>query len=187
MENMYELLLGWQSEQELVRVLECNEKTERFGLALSEEEAAKLMECRRDSLRKNGRVEFGGGILPKLIFAFCDSEYIEPQCYEETLEELQEIFYFFKNETCGKMTDDELIDFMREQFETSCYGDLEYLRSTCLERFARKIRSGYQSTARYIPRDEYSCGGHENEYLRFSEEAGWDFTVYAAKLEELED
>ncbi|HKM20776.1 MAG TPA: DUF6323 family protein, partial [Lachnospiraceae bacterium] len=37
-------------------------------------------------------------------------------------------------------TDDELIDFMKEQFEGECQGSLEHLEDTSLEQFARDIR-----------------------------------------------
>ena len=63
---------------ELVRkeVLACNEYTKKFGVTLSEEETNILLSDRKDSLQQEGRIEFGEGILPKLIYAFCDSPYI---------------------------------------------------------------------------------------------------------------
>lgn len=48
----------------------CNEFSKKFGLVLSEEEINELVQCRSDALKSSGRVEFGGGILPKLIYAF---------------------------------------------------------------------------------------------------------------------
>ena len=50
--------------------------------------------------------------IKKLIEAFCDSPYIMQSNYEETLEELQDIFYFFKGEAMEQISDDELIEFM---------------------------------------------------------------------------
>ena len=37
--------------------------------------------------------------------------------YEETLEELQDIFYFFKGEAMEQISDDELIEFMKRDFD----------------------------------------------------------------------
>lgn len=48
----------------------CNEKTETFGLSLTEQEAQELVVCRNESLKKYRRVEFGNGILDKLILHF---------------------------------------------------------------------------------------------------------------------
>lgn len=65
---------------------------------------------------------------------------------------------------------------MREQFEEVCYGSVEYLEETCLERFARAVRAGYR---RYVRRQ-----GH-GEYERLSEEMRWDKELYLLSLKDL--
>lgn len=133
--------LSLMSEKDQVNALmKTNQVTNRFGLALSEEETRLLIRQKQDVLRQQQRVEFGGGVLEKLIFAFCDSNYIRQDDYAETLGRLLEIFYLYKNESLDELTDDELIDYMRQAFEGECYGSLEYLEETCLEDFVRKIR-----------------------------------------------
>jgi hypothetical protein len=184
--NMFEMMLAEQQKQELVRVMSCNEKTQQFGLVLTQEDAQLLMDVRKDTLKDNQRVEFGQGILPDIIEAFCDSQYLNQTNYVGTLSDLQEIFYLYKNEAQDEMTDRELIDFMRKQYESICFGDLEYLAGTCLERFARAVRSGYQTQTQtqHRLRDEYSLKDTDNEYNRFSEETRWDYEVYKLKLED---
>ena len=133
--------LQLMSEQnQLENVMETNRFTQKFGLSLSDEEAEILVADRRDSLQEQRRVEFGEGILPKLIFAFCDSPYIYQDNYVDTIGRLQDIFYLYKNESMDEATDDELIEFMKEQFEGECQGSLEHLEDTSLEQFARDIR-----------------------------------------------
>ena len=110
MEEKNWLQLMTQKNQ-LAKVMETNQFTEKFGLSLSEEEAGILVSDRKDSLQEQRRVEFGEGILPKLIFAFCDSPYIYQDNYVETIGKLQDIFYLYKNESLDEVTDDELIDF----------------------------------------------------------------------------
>lgn len=127
-------------QNQLEKVIEMNQKTEKFGLILTEEDAKTLLECRRENLREQQRVEFGEGILPKLIYAFCDSPYIYQENYVETIMALQEIFYLYKNESMDELTDDELIEFMKNAFDGKCEGSLEYLEETVLEEFARSIR-----------------------------------------------
>ena len=83
------------------------------------------------------------------------------------------------------MTDDELLDFMRKQFDEICFGDMEYLRSTCLERFSRAVRAGYQSRMQSRLRDEYALKETENEYSGLSEETRWDYEVYKQRLEDM--
>ena len=55
---------------------------------------------------------------------------------------LQEIFYTFKNETLDEITDDELLEFLREQHQDKPRGDTEYLEGTFLSDFAQMVRSG---------------------------------------------
>lgn len=141
----------WQISEssQLVKLAATNQYTNQFGLTLSEEEALILVQERRDILKEQQRVEFGEGILPKLIFAFCDSAYIYQENYVEVIGRLQEIFYLYKNESMDEVTDDELISYMKERFEGECMGSLDYLEDTCLEEFARNIR---RQTQKFIGR-----------------------------------
>ena len=165
-----------KQEEETRLILDCNKQTQSFGLSLSAEEAKELIQCRNKSLKAYQRVELGGGILDKLIYTFCDSSYITSDTYGRTLARLQDIFYRFKNESLEKLSDDELLEFMKDTFENICFGDLEYLESTCLERFARAIRYGY---------DGYLASGGSGEYEGFSEEERWDSELYLEALKEL--
>ncbi len=138
---------------QIARVKAANDYTNRFGLALTEEDAGLLIRESKDSLMEKERVEFGGGILPKLIFAFCDSPYIYQDNYVDTLGRLQDIFYFYKNESLDEFTDDELIRCMKEQFDGPCQGSLDHLEDTGLETFARSARFGPDL-----------CGEEEDEF-----------------------
>ncbi|MBS5063396.1 MAG: hypothetical protein KHZ58_06430 [Hungatella hathewayi] len=186
MQDFFELVLAENQKMEIARVLDGNAKTERFGLALSQEDAAELMAARHDSLKRYHRVEFGEGILPKLQFAFCDSQYVEQEHYRETLERLQDIFYQFKSEMMEKMTDDELITYMRNQFEGSCSGSLDRLE-TALHRLAGAVRGGYVMKARKGVKDEYDLRERTDEFEELSEEEGWSRELYWDALNDLMD
>ena len=120
----------------------CNELTERFGLRLSEAQIQRLAGRRFESLDETGRVEFGQGILKALVHEFADSPYIMQENYEDTLCALQDAFYFFKNESMDMISDDELLRFMKQYFDTVCEGSLEYLYGTSLEELCRNTRCG---------------------------------------------
>lgn len=142
MDNNWLLKLDGQNQIE--KMLKLNEYTATFELVLSTEDAKLLASKRRDTLKEQQRVEFGEGILPKLIFTFCDSCYIDQNNYVETIGRLQEIFYQYKNETMDELSDDELLESMREAFDGECEGSLEFLEETAMERLARKLRKrGY--------------------------------------------
>ena len=174
-ELLYVLMEAQQTREELM-LLQCNAASEAFGLSLTREDIHALMECRKDSLRKYQRVEFGKSILDKLIAAFCDSQFIEEDTWLDTLKELQDVFYQFKNQTQDQMTDDELIHIMKDSFENVCFGDLDYLSGTCLERTARAVRGGYRG---YQETDGYG------EYEQFSEEARWSRETYVSAFNDL--
>ena len=71
MDEMYLIPMQQQMSAARREMRECNAYSGRFGLMLRENEIAELAESRAEVLRASGRIEFGGGILPKLIRAFC--------------------------------------------------------------------------------------------------------------------
>ena len=133
-----------QQKNQLAKVLETNEMTARYGLVLTQQDAELLAAERSHVLKRERLVEFGPGILPKVIEQFCDSDFIDQNNYVDTLLRLQEIFYLYKNEMQDEISDEELLHFMKEQFEGVCFGDLGYLEGTCLQIFAEAVRAGYR-------------------------------------------
>ena len=121
----------------------CNDLNRLYGLTLTEADITELVELRAEALRRTGRVEFGGGILPKLIRACCKSPYIDPAHYAETLGELQEVFYYFKNESNDLFSDDDLIEFMERVFNNQAHGAAEVLSTISLEELCRWARNGF--------------------------------------------
>lgn len=166
----------WQRQNQLAEVLETNRVAERFGLALSRQEAEMIVEERVNALKAHQRVEFGAGIMPLIIYEFGDSDFIVQSNYAATLVRLQEIFYLYKNEMRDEISDEELLHFMKEQFETVCFGDLDYLEGTCLNIFAQAVRAGY---------DGYKASEGYGEYGKFDEVQRWDHELYQEALREL--
>ena len=165
-----------QQQNQLEKVIQTNRMTERYGLILTEEDARLILEERGNSLREQKRVEFGEGIVTKIIYEFCDSDYIDQSNYVNTIIRFQEIFYLYKNEMQDEITDDELLHFMKEQFESICFGDLDYLESTCLANFSQAIRAGY---------DGYKGSEGYGAYSKFDEVKRWDHELYLETLKEL--
>lgn len=174
MENNWLDLL--QNTNQLARVIETNQYTNRFGLILSEKDAQLILEKRKVVLKEQKRVEFGESIIPKIIYEFCDSDYITQDNYVNTVIRLQEIFYLYKNEMNDKISDDELLHLMREQYEHLCFGDLNYLEDTCLADFAQAVRAGYRG---------YEGNDGRGEYSRFDHQERWDYDLYLETLKEL--
>lgn len=141
MEHEWLMSSGWMEPGE--RGLErCNALTEGYGLSLTGLQMERLADRRSQALRATGRVEFGPGVLPKLVLAFRDSPYLEQPCYEETLAGLQDLFYQMKNQCGERLTDDELIGAMKLIYDGPAGGSLDFLAGVPAEDLRRIGRTG---------------------------------------------
>ncbi|MGM9970204.1 MAG: DUF6323 family protein [Anaeroplasma sp.] len=142
MDKNYLDMVNKKNQIEIANIKKCNEYTSQYGLVLSDKQISNLLERRKETLKETGRIEFREGIIDKLIKEFCDLPYINQENYAETLYELIEMFYEYKNETRDLITDDELIEFMKKSFDGTCQGDLEYLSGTVMYKMRENLLSG---------------------------------------------
>lgn len=160
MQNNY--LQKISEQYQVNQIMKTNEESKENGLTLTKEDATALVAARGDTLREERRVEFGDSISPKLIRAFADSSFINQEDYAEIIVRLQEIFFLYKNESMDMVTDDELLEIMKNAFENESGGDLEYLEGTALEAFARSVRAGENWADRY-KREKLNLGDDFDE------------------------
>lgn len=157
------LPISLQKRQKAEVIRKCNDYSISYGLQLSEPDINQIIENHKEALQKSGRIEFGGGVIQKIIIEFMDSPYLTQDNYVFTLMELQECFYYFKNESLEELTDDELIHLMKTYYDEICHGSTELLQNTMLENHCRDIR--YQS------REYRDLNGYEDNYIDFLD---WD-------------
>ena len=144
MENDFSLTpMQMQLTATVQELRDCAPLGERYGLRLTEPQMLELAQGRAQALAASGRVELGGGILPKLVAAFCDSPFVQQETWADTLAELQEAFYYFKSESRERLTDDELIGLMASVFNGRAQGSTEYLTGTSLESLCRQARQNW--------------------------------------------
>lgn len=160
----------------LKQIRNANQHTEKFGLCLSEQDTEILIYERNNTLKIERRLEFNQSVIPQIIYTFCDSAYITQSDYVDTLVRLQEIFFLYKNEMHDEISDEELLNFMKEQFDGICYGDLDYLEGTCLRIFSEAIRAGYRGYVSSRGKDEFS----EMDIV-----TRWDKELYLETLKDL--
>ncbi|MEF3327810.1 DUF6323 family protein [Oceanobacillus oncorhynchi] len=134
--NSIQLSQNSNAVMELVRL---NDKTKERGLILTPDDAKTLVVSRNKVLRDHARVELSIGVLKELIEVFSTSPYMDQEHYVDTLNELQEIFYYLRNETEDKFSDAKLIQLMNESYNGSCAGSIELLRSK-MEELAENFR-----------------------------------------------
>ena len=102
-----------QTKSISAQLKKCNEISEKFGLSLSKEDLELVLQERKEVLISTGRIEFGGGIVEKLVYTFCDSPYMNQEEYVELLIELQELFYLLMGMDRGTL------------YKIACAGSLE--------------------------------------------------------------
>lgn len=126
----------------ICELLKTNELSQRFGLALSPQDAQDLAATRQKVLADNGRIEFGSGAIGLLVQIFASSPYLNRDTYAQTLHDLLEIFYYYKGEFLETIGDRELILMMKDFFDNECRGSLEMLQNKCLVFAAHDVRFG---------------------------------------------
>lgn len=141
-ENSYLEIINKIKQNEITKIKKCNEYTSKYGIILSDSQIVNILKRKNEILKNTGRIEFREGIIDKIIKEFCDSQYITKDNYIETLYELIDIFYEYKNETMDLITDDKLIKFMKKSFDGIAGGDLEYLSGTIMHQMREDILKG---------------------------------------------
>ena len=145
MASMDELLVI-NEQYQLSKVMDMNDRimgAKGRHLVLSREDAQIIIQEKRKILAELKLVELGESILPRMHYEFFDSGYIPQSEYRDALIRLQELFFTYREELRNYVTDDELLNFMREQFEEGCKGDFDRLEGR-LHDFAQAIRNGYR-------------------------------------------
>lgn len=96
-------------------------------IPLTTAQLALLRSREAQALARCGRVDIGGGITPQLSQVFADSPHIQRDELAQTLAELTELFYEFKNLTRDALGDEELMHAMAALFDGPAQGSLQYL------------------------------------------------------------
>lgn len=150
----------------------CNEATAKYGLRLTEQQARGLAERRSEALRATGRVEFGRGVVRELVMGFCDSPYLSQENYEETIADVQDVFYRRKedSEAGEAMADDDLVAALRYAFDHEAAGSTDMLADlplATLRAHAARGRAGdYDEKTLNEEFEEEAAHDGAEEYVR---------------------
>lgn len=134
-----EFSIALQTEKTVQAMAEANRRTARYGLTLTPEQMTALAESRTRALADTGRVEWGAGILPRLMEVFCDSLHLHQTDYAAALESLQAIFYRWKNEAGDLTPDEDVLCVLRLAFDRAG-GNTDYLEGFSLAETVRLLR-----------------------------------------------
>lgn len=132
-------MLNLKKSVEEKGILELNEITKDKGLYLSEKDIEDLTDNKAIILKENGRVEVGGTTIRNIIESFYDSSFIDKDNYLESLEELTSIFYKYQQEFYGVLSDEEILIYLKEEFDNIAMGSFTLLESDSLEKIKENV------------------------------------------------
>jgi len=139
----------------------CNKVTQRYGITLSPQDIQALVVGRVDALQETERVEFGRGVAKDLVLAFSSSVYVAQSSFVQTVLELQDLFYLFKNESNEQIPDDDLIATMRSLYDDVAQGDMQRLTEALFDGLGRHLR---EEDAAEDAADPYADDAVKNGY-----------------------
>ena len=136
------VMVLYQNDQKNVKnLVSMNEITKDKNLVLSQKEILMLIENKNSTLKDIGRVEIGKSIIDDLVYAFYDSDYIDSDNYFDTINELVNIFYMYQDKFSDYLTDEEIIEYLRNNFD-EMGSSLELLGSVSFDKLNTRIIYG---------------------------------------------
>lgn len=136
------VMVLYQNDQKNVEnLVSMNEITKDKNLVLSQKEIMMLIENKNSTLKDIGRVEIGKSIIDDLVYDFYDSDYIDSDNYFDTINELVNIFYMYQDKFSDYLTDEEIIEYLRNNFD-EMGGSLELLGSVSFDKLNTRIIYG---------------------------------------------
>lgn len=121
-------------------ILELNKKSQIYGLALKQEDIKEIIKSRNNTLKSYGRIELDINVTKRIIENLYTSQYTDKDDYVESINDLQEIFYYLKNETLDQISDIEIIEII-DEFYNKFSGRIEIVQEKS-EEFAKQYRWG---------------------------------------------
>ena len=124
-------------------ILKLNLVTEKYGLRLTKGEIQKIIKDKREILKDMKRIEIRDCIIQKIILNFYDSSYIDKYNYADTVSEIIRVFYIYVEEFENILTDDEIINYMKDGFDGICAGSVLLLETNHLSELKENVAGGF--------------------------------------------
>lgn len=122
------------------KLLKINDESSAYGLILTPQDVEEIIKSRGYSLKNYGRIDLNMDVTKKLINKIYTSQYTDKDDYVEIINDLQDIFYYLKNETLDEISDNEIIDIIVEFYEKTS-GRIENIQNLS-EKFAIEYKLG---------------------------------------------
>ena len=106
--------LQQESTQKLIKL---NDESINYGLILNEKDIEGIMKNTNETLKRIGRIETSTNTLEKIIELVYSSPYTDKDNYIENINDMQEVFYYFKSQVLDLLSDDEVIEILEKTYE----------------------------------------------------------------------
>jgi hypothetical protein len=131
------------TKERVSSILKCNEVLQKHGLILSEKNAYELLKTQQDTVKDVGRIEFKNTIIEDIVTIFSDSIFFTKYDFADQIQEIIEIFYYYREVTEGIVSDEDLIKYLYLSFEGPCQGSLSWLGDNQLNVLLDSLNNGY--------------------------------------------
>ncbi|WP_455544239.1 DUF6323 family protein [Intestinibacter sp.] len=138
--NILKFTMNDLQEQSSEKLMKLNDESINYGLVLSEKEVNDIMKNTGETLKKIGRIETSTNALEKVITIVYSSPYTDKENYVENINDMQELFYYFKNQVLDLLSDDEVIEILEKAYDEKC-GEIVKIQGF-VEEFATQFKLG---------------------------------------------
>lgn len=114
--NILNFIMNELQEFPSKKLMKLNEESINYGLTLTEEDVRQITRNTKETLKKTGRIETCTDSLEKIIAFLYSSPYTQKDYYVEVISDMEEIFYFFKNQVLDLLSDDEIIEILEKAY-----------------------------------------------------------------------
>lgn len=125
------------------RLLTLNASLNVYALSISQETAIALIESKQKMMFAHRRFELNDTLLEKIITVFADSPYFNQEDMIELVEDLMDIFLYFKAECSEAISDSDLLYFMKKAFDGPCSGSTDLLANISLQKLCQVFKGTY--------------------------------------------
>ncbi|RDY24325.1 hypothetical protein CHF27_004375 [Romboutsia maritimum] len=115
-------------ETHMKEILKINHSSRKYGLTLSEENVKEIIDYRNNVLKNQGKVEMDIKPIKQLIKNIYTSPFTNKEYYLDTINHIQEVFYYLKYESQSKISDIEIIEKIND-FYNSSSGDIRTIKN----------------------------------------------------------
>ena len=138
--NILKFTMNALQEQCSEKLLKLNDESINYGLVLTQKDINDIMKNINETLKKIGRIETSADALEKVISIVYSSPYTDKENYVENINDMQELFYYFKSQVLDLLSDDEVIEILDKAYDEKC-GEILQIQGV-VEEYTKEFKLG---------------------------------------------